>query len=224
MTATLSIRGLRVARDGHDVIRDADLDVQPGEVCALMGDSGAGKTTLLRVVAALEPFDAGVVTVAGVALHPGAVPPQSHLGSLRRNVALVFQAHALFEHLSATENVALALVHVHGWPEARAAARAHELLESLGVARRANALPRALSGGEAQRVAIARALATDPAVLLMDEPTASLDTARREGLSETVRSLADARRGVLIATHDTDFARACADRVAHLADGTIRER
>ncbi len=221
MTATMSVRGLRVDRAGRDVIRGVDLDVAPGEVCVLMGESGAGKTTILRVVAALEPFSAGVVSVGAATLRPGPVPPQSRLGPLRAKVGMVFQTHALFEHLSAEANVTLAPIHVHKWPADRASARAAELLELLGVAHRAHALPRELSGGEAQRVAIARALATDPAVLLMDEPTASLDSARREALAVTVRSLAGARRGVLIATHDAEFARACADRVVRLEHGVI---
>lgn len=221
MTASLSIRGLHVARGARAVIRGVDLDVDPGEVCVLMGESGAGKTTILRVVAALEPFDAGVVTLGTTTLRPGPVPPQSRLGALRAKVGMVFQAHALWEHLTAIDNVALAPLHVHGWPVDRARARGGELLASLGVAHRADALPRELSGGEAQRVAIARALAPDPAVLLMDEPTAALDPARREALAATVRSLAGERRGVLISTHDEDFARAVADRVVRLAGGVI---
>jgi ABC-type polar amino acid transport system ATPase subunit len=221
MTATLSVRGLRVDRAGREVIRGVDLDVEPGEVCALMGESGAGKTTILRVVAALEPFTAGVVTVGAATLRPGPIPPQSQLGPLRAKVGMVFQMHALFEHLSAEANATLAPIHVHGWTAERASARAAELFDLLGVAHRAQALPRELSGGEAQRVAIARALATDPAVLLMDEPTASLDPARREALAVTVRSLAGERRGVLIATHDADFARGCADRVLRLEHGVI---
>lgn len=221
VTATLSIRGLRVERSGHEVICGVDLDVAPGEVCVLMGESGAGKTTVLRVVAALEPFNAGVVTLGAATLRPGPVPPQSQLGALRAKVGMVFQAHALFEHLTALENVTLAPLHVHRWPADRARSRATELLAALGVAHRADALPRELSGGEAQRVAVARALAPDPAILLMDEPTAALDAARRESLAATVRSLAGERRGVLISTHDEEFARAVADRVLRIKDGAI---
>ena len=166
-----------------------DLDVASGEVCVLMGESGAGKSSILRVVAALDPFVAGTITIGTTSLSPGPVPPQSTLGALRSKVGMVFQMHALFEHLSAAANVELAPVHVHGWDAARAQARAAELLEALGVAHRAHALPRELSGGEAQRVAIARALAPDPALLLMDEPTASLDPARRDALASTVRKI-----------------------------------
>ncbi len=219
--AVLSIRGLRLARDGRDVLRGIDLDVAPGELCALMGPSGAGKTTILRAVAALQAFDAGEIRVSDVVLRPGHVPPQSKLGPLRRKVGMVFQAHALFEHLTAIDNVTLAPVHVLGWGASRANETGRRLLDALGVAARANALPRQLSGGEAQRVAIARALAPDPAVLLMDEPTAALDPARRQSLGELLRGLARQGRALLISTHDVDFARAHADRVVMLSEGVV---
>jgi ABC-type polar amino acid transport system ATPase subunit len=136
---------------------------------------------------------------------------------------MVFQAHALFPHLTALENVTLAPVHALGWTAAKARATAMELLDGLGVGARAGAYPRELSGGEAQRVAIARALAPDPAVLLMDEPTSALDPARRGALGESLRALARGGRGLLIATHDVDFARACTDRVVVLHEGMLVE-
>ena len=212
----LSIRGLRLTRDGREILRGVDLDVAPGELCALMGPSGVGKTTILRTVAALQPFDAGEVRVGDVRLRAGPVPPQSTLGPLRRQVGMVFQAHALFEHLTAIENITLALIHVLGWNASRAEDTGRQLLDTLGVAARADALPRQLSGGEAQRVAIARALAPDPSVLLMDEPTAALDPARRQSLGTLLRNLAQQGRALLISTHDVDFAQAYADRVVAL--------
>jgi polar amino acid transport system ATP-binding protein len=221
MSAPLSIRGLKVNRGEREIIRGVDVDVAPGEVCVLMGESGAGKTTILRVVAALEPFSAGSVTVGDAQLVPGSVPPQSRLGALRAKVGMVFQAHALFEHLTAEENITLAPTHVLGWDQAKAHARATELLQSLGVAHRASARPAQLSGGEAQRVAIARALAPDPLLLLMDEPTAALDPARRGALASTVRELAKGGRAILISTHDEEFARAVADRTIRLRDGQL---
>ena len=202
---TLSVRGLRVRREDREVLRGVDLDVAAGEICALMGASGAGKTTVLRAVAALQPFDAGSIAVDDVTLAPGPVPPQSQLGELRRHVGMVFQAHALFEHLCALDNVTLAPIHVLGWDRARAELIARELLEMLGVGHRASALPRQLSGGEAQRVAIARALAPNPSLLLMDEPTAALDPARRESLGEKLRELARDGRALLISTQQESF-------------------
>jgi ABC-type polar amino acid transport system ATPase subunit len=220
----LAVRALRLAYDGREVLREVTLEVRRGEVVALMGRSGAGKTSALRAVAALERFDAGTIAVDGFALRPGPLPPQSRLGPLRRRVGLVFQSHALFAHLCALDNVALALTHVLGRRPAAAYAAAQRLLDALEVGGRAAALPAQLSGGEAQRVAIARALALDPALLLLDEPTAALDPGRRDALARTLRGLAaDGRRGLLVATHDAAFARACADRVAILADGTVVE-
>jgi ABC-type polar amino acid transport system ATPase subunit len=221
----LAVRRLRLGYDGREVLRDVTLEVGRGEVVALMGRSGAGKTSALRAVAALEPFDAGAIDVDGFALLPGPLPSPARLGPLRRRVGLVFQSHALFAHLSALDNVALALVHVLGRPRAEARAAAGRLLDALEVGGRAAARPAELSGGEAQRVAIARALALDPALLLLDEPTAALDPARRDALARTLRGLAadGRRRGLLVATHDAAFARACADRVAILADGMVVE-
>jgi ABC-type polar amino acid transport system ATPase subunit len=134
-------------------------------------------------------------------------------------VGFVFQAHALFEHLSALDNVTLALRHVLRKTRTEADATASRLLQALEVDSRAGAWPRQLSGGEAQRVAIARALAPDPHLLLMDEPTAALDPARRATLGVTLRQLSGQGRGLLIATHDAEFARANADRVITLATG-----
>ena len=137
-----------------------------------------------RAVAGLERFQAGRIDVDGVTLAGGADPPKPTLRELRRKVGMVFQFHCLFEHLSAIENVCLAPVHAHGVAPAAARKRGLELLGAFGVDHRATALPRQLSGGEAQRVAIARALAVDPPLLLMDEPTASLDPERRTELGD----------------------------------------
>jgi len=217
MTGLLKIDALTVRRGEREVLHGLSLAVQRGEIVALMGASGAGKTTALRAVAALQAFDAGRIDVDGFALAPGPLPRQSQLGPLRRRVGLVSQAHSLFEHLSARDNVTLALRHVLGKTDAEARSVAERLLSSLEVGARADALPRQLSGGEAQRVAIARALALDPPLLLLDEPTAALDPERRESLGQVLRGLVkDASRGLLVATHDEAFARAHTDRVVKL--------
>jgi len=217
-SALLRITDLGVRYGARDVLRGLSLEVRRGEIVALMGPSGVGKSTALRAVAALQPFSSGRIEVDGFALEPGPVPPQSRLTPLRRQVGLVFQAHALFEHLSAKNNVTLALRHVLGRTDAEAETTARALLDSLDVGARADALPRQLSGGEAQRVAIARALAVDPPLLLLDEPTAALDPTRREALSATLKALAagGAGRGLLVATHDAEFVRGTADRVVTL--------
>ena len=222
-THTLTVRGLCATRGSTPVLRGVDLDIASGEICALMGVSGAGKSTVLRAIAALQPFSEGGIVVDGFALQPGPVPPESRLRPLRRKVGFVFQAHSLFEHLTVMDNLTLAPMHAQGWTRERAQEVAKGLLETLGVAARSGAYPRQLSGGEAQRVAIARALALDPHLLLMDEPTSALDPARRGALGETLSALAKQGRGLLIATHDVDFAQDHADRVAVLAHGVLVE-
>ncbi|MGD9904668.1 MAG: amino acid ABC transporter ATP-binding protein [Vicinamibacterales bacterium] len=219
-TPVLTVEGLRLARGTREILRGLDVGVERGELVALMGLSGSGKTTALRAVAGLEAFSGGRITVDGHTLDAGG----AHHAGLHRKVGMVFQFHCLWEHLSAGENVWLAPVHVYGSLPSEAQARARELLEDLGVGHRERALPGELSGGEAQRVAIARALAADPKLLLMDEPTASLDPARRGELGETLRRLAATGRSLLLTSHDDDFVRDFADRVLVMADGQVVEQ
>jgi ABC-type polar amino acid transport system ATPase subunit len=203
------------------VLEGVTFDVPRGELVALMGPSGSGKTTILRVVAGLEPFQSGTVQVEDLAIDSGAWLTPATVRALRRKVGMVFQFHHLFEHLPAIKNVWLAPVHAHGVPLREAERRARELLAVLGVEHRAAALPRELSGGEAQRVAIARALAVDPPLLLMDEPTASLDPARRTELRDLLRGLLRDGRTLIVATHDEEFARGCATRVLRVIEGRV---
>jgi ABC-type polar amino acid transport system ATPase subunit len=219
----LAVAGLRLSRGDRPVLRGVDLVVRRGERVALMGLSGGGKTTVLRTIVALDGFDEGRIDLDGVTLRPGPPPRESRLRALRRHVGLVFQSHHLFAHLSALDNVTLALLHVFKMSHAAADARALALLDSLGVGARAHARPSELSGGEAQRVAIARALAVDPPMLLLDEPTASLDPARRGELGEALVALAATGRTLVIATHDVPFARGVATRAVILADGQVVE-
>jgi ABC-type polar amino acid transport system ATPase subunit len=219
----LSIRDLRLSRGPRQVLRGVSFDVQRGELVALMGLSGGGKTTVLRSVVALEPFERGLIDVHGFQLKPGSVPKEKSLRELRARVGMVFQLHYLFDHLTVTENVTIAPTRVLRRDTASSRARAMELLESLGVAHRAQAFPRELSGGEAQRVAIARALAVDPPLLLMDEPTASLDPARRNELGTTLREMTGMGRTLVLTTHDDDFVRDFANRVVVLAEGEVVE-
>src|SRR3954447_19084657 len=221
--AILTIDNLRLNRGSREILRGVSMQVRRGELVALMGLSGGGKTTVLRSVAALEPFDGGAIDVGGVLLRPGPLPARNVAKELRKQVGMVFQLHYLFEHLTVLQNVTLAPVNVAHKPPGDAQKRAMELLESLGVAHRVKALPRELSGGEAQRVAIARAIAMEPPLLLMDEPTASLDPARRGELGETLAALTKSGRTLVVTTHDDDFARAFANRVVILAEGEVVE-
>lgn len=199
---TLIVRDLTVKRGDRVVVDRMSFAAERGELVALMGVSGTGKTTVLRAIGGLDPIAAGAIEV-------------------QKPVGLVFQFHHLFTNLTVRENVWLAPVHVLRQPRADAERRAHELLDMLGVGERADAMPHELSGGEAQRVAIARALAMEPAVLLMDEPTASLDQARRGELAATLRELASEGRTVVVATHDAEFARMCARRIMVIDGGRV---
>ena len=203
MTRPLDARGLHLKRGTREILRGVNLHADAGEVVALMGLSGSGKTTVLRVIAGLEDRDAGEVSSA--------------------KVGMVFQFHYLFEHLRAIDNVTLAPIQVQRLPAADARQRAQSLLDQLGVGHRAGALPRELSGGEAQRVAIARALAVDPPLLLLDEPTASLDPARRNDLGDALVQLARSGRALVMTSHDDDFVRDFATRVVILANGRVVE-
>jgi len=199
----LEIRALRLNRGSREVLRGVDLEVRRSEMVALMGLSGSGKTTILRAIAGLDAYAEGSIRAG--------------------KVGMVFQFHYLFEHLSALANVWLAPVHVLGVSRADAEARAQSLLDQIGVGHRAQALPRELSGGEAQRVAIARALAVDPPLLLLDEPTASLDPARQNELGRALRELSGQGRTLLFTSHDDDFVRDYATRVVVLAEGRVVE-
>lgn len=221
MSAVLAAEGLVLERSGSRVLDGVSLSVRRGEFAVLLGESGSGKTTLLRALAGLVPFDAGRVDVDGVRLEAGRLPAGETERALRRKVGLVYQGANLFEHLDVTENLVLAPVHVLGLPRREAEERALGLLGILGIAPRARALPAELSGGEAQRAAIARALAMEPPLLLMDEPTAALDPARRRELGELLRGLNGRGTTLVVATHDLEFARGCAARALSLSAGRL---
>lgn len=221
VSAILNVRDVHLRRGDRTILAGASFTIERGGVAALMGPSGSGKTTILRVIAGLERFDRGTIDIEGVGLQGGMKPSSALLRSLRRQVGLVFQFHHLFDHLTALRNITLAPTHVLGVSAAAAESRAKELLAALGVEHRASALPRELSGGEAQRVAIARALAVDPPLLMMDEPTASLDPSRRNELGELLARLAGRNRTILLSTHDDDFARRWATTILRMDGGVV---
>jgi molybdate transport system ATP-binding protein len=198
---------------------DVEISVTSGEVVALVGPNGAGKTTLLRVLAGLQPADRGRIALDGDVLEDTAagihVPPE------RRPIGVVFQDYLLFPHLSALENVAFGL-RSRGTPRAEARRRAGEWLERVGLGAHLSARPRALSGGQAQRVALARALATEPRLLLLDEPLAALDASTRLETRRELRRQLDRYEGVrVIVTHDPVEAIAVAERLVVLEAGRV---
>ncbi|HEX5366174.1 MAG TPA: ABC transporter ATP-binding protein [Acidimicrobiales bacterium] len=200
---------------------DVSVEVDDGEVVAVVGPNGAGKTTLLRAVAGLVPIDAGRIALDGAVLDDPAagvlVPPAD------RPVGLVFQDHLLFPRLTALDNVAFGL-RARGMRRAPARARAAQALARVGLADRAGARPAALSGGQAQRVALARTLATEPAVLLLDEPLAALDPRTRSRTRAELRRHLDGFPGArLLVTHDPVDALVLADRLVVLEAGRVTQ-
>lgn len=200
---------------------DVHLDVPSGRTVAVVGPNGSGKTTLLRALAGLTPLTDGRVVLAGDVLDDPAtgayVPPE------RRAVAMVFQDHVLFPHLSALDNVAFG-ARARGRDRAAARAHAREWLGRVGLAERADEHPHALSGGQAQRVALARALATDPGLLLLDEPLAALDaTTRIEVRRDLRRHLATFRGVRVVVTHDPIDAAVLADEIIVLDHGSVAQ-
>jgi thiamine transport system ATP-binding protein len=197
------------------VISAVDLDVRQGEVVALLGASGSGKSTLLRCIAGLHPLRSGRVVLSGQDVGGLAVE--------RRGIGLVFQDHALFPHRDVTGNVAFG-PRMQGLDRATIARRVGSALESVGIAHLRHRAVDELSGGEQQRVALARALASQPRLLLLDEPYGSLDRPLRERLIAELPALVkDADRGAVLVTHDQQEALRVADRIAVLVDGTLRQ-
>ena len=213
----LAIQNLRKSFGRLDVLKGIGLDVQEGEVVALIGASGSGKSTLLRCLNRLEPPTSGTIHFRGQEAGP------TDLNRLRREIGMVFQRFNLFPHLTALENVTLAPREVLGTNRKQAEEEGRELLARVHLSAKADNYPGELSGGQQQRVAIARALALKPAVLLFDEPTSALDPELVGEVLEVMRDLARERRTMLVATHEMQFAREVANRVLFLDDGVILE-
>jgi len=185
-----------------------DLDVAAGEIVAIMGESGSGKSTLLNLVAGLDAPDHGTITIVGI--QPGALDDARRSQFRRRHLGFVFQAFHLLPHLSIADNVALPLV-ITACPEAQRRERIAHALAEVGLAERADARPRELSGGEMQRAAIARALVHDPKLILADEPTGNLDADNAGRVLDLLRSrVIQADAACLLVTHS-----AAAARTAH---------
>ncbi len=200
---------------------DVGIEVPPGELVALLGPNGAGKTTLLKILAGLLAPNRGRVLLDGRVLDDLATG--EHVPVERRPVGYVFQDYLLFPHLSAVENVAFGL-RSRGIPKREARQRAGDWLARVGLTEHADARPRALSGGQAQRVALARALATEPRLLLLDEPLAALDATTRLSTRRELRRQLDSYEGVrLLVTHDPLEAIALAERLVVLEEGRISQ-
>lgn len=199
-------------------LRGVDLDVRRGELLMLVGPSGCGKTTLISIIAAILNPDLGTCEVLGQDLRRMGPTERARFRSM--TIGFVFQVFNLLPALTATENVAVPLL-INGAGRRRAETRANELLETLGLAHRKASLPAKLSGGQQQRVAIARALASDPKLIVCDEPTSSLDHETGRATIELLRTVARSPdRAVVVVTHDTRILE-FADRVVRMDDGRI---
>ncbi len=200
---------------------DLALEVAPGEVVALLGPNGAGKSTVLRCLAGLTPIDSGEIRIDDIVVDRPGAPVDVFVDPARRRVGVVFQDYLLFDGMSVLENVAYGL-RARGVPKAEARRVAGDWLDRMGLGAYATERPRALSGGQAQRTALARALATDPRLLLLDEPLAALDVGTRAAVRRDLRRHLDSFGGMcVLVTHDPVDAHALADRVAVIDTGRI---
>ena len=214
----LAVSGL-VKRYGARTILDGlSLTVEPGATIAIVGESGAGKSTLLNLIAGLESADAGRIELAGTDL--ATLDDDARTRLRRQSIGFVFQAFHIIPHLTTLENTMLPLV-LQGVEAGERAERAQRMLQAVGLAERAQAMPRDLSGGELQRIAIARALVHRPALVLADEPTGNLDPDTAQAVLGLLVATARAdRAATIIATH-SDAAAQAADRVLRLSRGQL---
>jgi iron(III) transport system ATP-binding protein len=215
IAAGLSLSGVTKYFGSHAAVHEFTFDIAPGEIICLLGPSGCGKSTLLRLIAGIEPLDAGRIAIDGLEVSmPGrSVPPEE------RGVGLMFQDFALFPHLRVIDNVAFGLKKL-GKSVARAEAQA--ALDRMGLAGYADRYPHMLSGGQQQRVALARALVPRPGVLLMDEPFSGLDSHMRHAIrTETLAILREVRATAVIVTHDAEEAMRLADRIVVMRAGRL---
>ena len=213
---------------GNEVLHDISVDVDEGEVVAIIGPSGSGKSTLLRCATLLETMDHGTLTYDGEQVvtdnGSGSVyGSKQQIRAAKSKFGLVFQNFNLFPHYTVLKNVADPPIKVQKRPRTEAEAEARVLLEQMGLADKADAVPNELSGGQQQRVGIARALAMKPRILFFDEPTSALDPELTRDVLKIIRGLAEQHMTMVIVTHEMSCAHDVADRVVFMAEGRIIE-
>ncbi|MDG3141875.1 amino acid ABC transporter ATP-binding protein [Streptococcus suis] len=218
----IAIRHLTKRFSGQNVLDGLDLDIQKGEVVALVGASGAGKSTFLRSLNYLEAADSGTIDIDGFKVDFATITTEEIL-TLRRKLAMVFQQFNLFERRTALGNVKEGLTVVKGLSDAEATQIAKKELAKVGLSDRENHYPRHLSGGQKQRVALARALAMKPDVLLLDEPTSALDPELVGDVEKAIAKAAKEGQTMILVSHDMSFVEQVADKVLFLEKGKILE-
>ena len=217
--AILEVRHLSKAFGKHQVLRDIDFTVRPGDVTSIIGASGSGKSTLLRCINLLETPTSGEVIFHGQSVTEGKVNPSAY----RSKVGMVFQSFNLFNNMTVLQNCMVGQIKVLKKNQEEARANAMKYLEQVGMAPYIKAKPRQISGGQKQRVAIARALAMEPEVLLFDEPTSALDPEMVGEVLEVMRKLAAGGMTMLVVTHEMAFARDVSSHVVFMSEGVIAE-
>ena len=227
--ALLEINHLQKSFGSLNVLKDINLQVEEGQVIAVIGPSGSGKSTMLRCAATLEQADAGDIYYDGEPLihmvNGEAVrADKQQLKKIRSFFGLVFQDYNLFPHFTVMRNITEAPVHVAGVSKEKAEERALQLLATMGLSGKENYYPSQLSGGQQQRVAIARALAMDPKILFFDEPTSALDPELTQEVLKVIRGLAEQHMTMVIVTHEMSFARDVADEIIFMDGGVIVEQ
>lgn len=227
-TSLLEMKHVKKTFGSLEVLKDISIEVNEGEVVAIIGPSGSGKSTFLRCATLLENMDEGTLSYCGESAtlnESGAAQyvDKKKLHSIRNNFGLVFQNFNLFPHFSVLKNVIDAPINVQKRDKAEVIAEARELLKKVGLENKEDSYPGQLSGGQQQRVAIARALAMNPKMLFFDEPTSALDPEITAGILKLLRELANEKMTMVIVTHEIDFARNVADRVIFMDGGVIVE-
>ena len=215
----ITVRNLVKKFGDVEVLKDINTEIHKGEVISIIGASGGGKSTFLRCLNLLEQPTSGEIIINGVNL----LDPATDVAAVRQNMNMVFQSFNLFDHMTALENLTLALIKLKGIARKEAEERCMELLRMVGLVERAHYFPHELSGGQKQRVAIARCMAMDPEIILFDEPTSALDPTMVAEVLAVIRKLASQGLTMLIVTHEMDFARDVSSRVFFMDDGRIHE-
>ena len=219
----LSIRNIKKSFGGVDVLKGIDLDVEKGDVIAILGASGSGKTTLLRCMNFLEKADSVEMVFDGEHFDLGKIT-KKEVAAIRRKTAFVFQNYNLFLNKTALENVTEGLIIARKVPKAEAIEKGKKALDKVGLSERYDYYPNQLSGGQQQRVGIARALATDPEIIYFDEPTSALDPELVGEVLTVMRRLADEGMTMLVVTHEMNFARTVSSKTIFLDQGKILEQ
>ena len=223
-TTMLQLEGVTKSFGKNQVLKGIDLTVHQGDVIAVIGSSGSGKSTMLRCMIDLEKVNGGSIYIKGNPLvENGSYVKNKEIHQLILQMGMVFQHFNLFPHLSVKKNLLLAPKLVEKRDKAQAEQDAMYYLGKVGLADKADALPKELSGGQKQRVAIARALMMKPDILLFDEPTSALDPELTGEVLAIMRQLAQEKMTMVVVTHEMGFARGAANKVVFMNDGVILE-